>query len=105
AVEEEGAGGVPGIVPGDELLGEGQVVQIGAAGLALGEEVLQEIHRVKPNGGVGGDAVVQLVGVGVDELRGIPRLLQLPDGGGQLGINPLVQGGEGVPLPEEGAGQ
>ena len=54
---------------------------------------------------MGGDAVVQLVGVGVDELRGIPCLLQLPDGGGQLGINPLVQGGEGVPLPEEGAGQ
>lgn len=84
---------------GDEFPGEGVVGGVLACDLHGGEEVVQKGHRVKADGGIDGLPVVQLTGVGVEGGGGVSRLLQQPDGGGQVLIDPRCEGYLGYPPP------
>ena len=92
AVQKDRLAGVPGFIPGDEFPGEGVVGGVLACDLHGGEEVVQNGHRVKADGGIDGLPVVQLTGVGVEGGGGVSRLLQQPDGGGQVLIDRGVKG-------------
>ena len=105
AVEEDGLAGVPAFVPGDHLLDQGGVGEIGPVFGAFGHKVLPESHGVKADPGQDVGAVVQLVRVGVEGHRAVPCVFQQAGGGGQVLVNREAQGVQRVALPQQGGGQ